>query len=240
MPDRFDSSAADAVPEGLAAERLPPPPAIEETEVEPTPTPAPVEPPPAKEPPRPRTAPAERPKASAQPAEAVGPSPVEAITSPASTGVPEPESAHPVEPPVSSETTQEQGEDALAVDSFSLAREFAASPPPVVYGTLEIVFRNRLKGGTLSVWIDDERVWSHSFTGSKNFFKRSIGKDVWTTVRIPAGMRLIDVRLTGSQGKLDLVRQKEIQIEGGETRRVRVVFVPPKTLKLTWKDPEDG
>ena len=90
------------------------------------------------------------------------------------------------------------------------------------------------------MWIDDTQTWSHSFSGSKNFFKRSIGKDVWTTVRIPAGTRMIDVRLTGTERKLDLVRQAEIKIEGGQTRRMRVVYMPPKGLKLAWKDPEDG
>ena len=57
---------------------------------------------------------------------------------------------------------------------------------------------------------------------------------------IPAGRRLIDVRLTGVEGKLDLVRQEEIAIEGGETRRLRVIYRPPKTLKLSWKESEDG
>lgn len=224
---RFSAESHDgAESNGLGAELPAPPEAEDESSESPAAAPLPVPPRPARV-----KEPAATVARSDEPAAEVPP-----VKGPVATS--ESGGRAIAEEPSLSEPIESAG--GMAVDTASLAREFAARPPPVVYGTLEIVFRNRLKSGTLSVWIDDTQTWSHSFSGSKNFFKRSIGKDVWTTVRIPAGTRLIDVRLTGTERKLDLVRQAEIKIEGGETRRVRVVYMPPKSLKLTWKDPEDG
>ncbi len=110
----------------------------------------------------------------------------------------------------------------------------------VAKGYLEIVFRNRLKDATLTLYVDGEESWTRSLTGARNFIKRSIGKDVWTTVPVPAGEHVIDVRVTGIEAKLDLVRRTEVALAAGDTRRLRVVLIPPKTLKLAWKDLVDG
>jgi serine/threonine-protein kinase len=229
----------DSVSGGLAADEMSPPavePAPEpETELE---APAPARPSPRSQPAA-RRAPAATPPVPSEsreiPESQPEPTPVAETLPPAET---EAEAQAETEAPM--EQAQLSEPQSLELDTTSLTREFAERPPAAAYGTLEIVFRNRLKGGTLSVWIDEDRAWTHSFAGSKNFLKRSLGKDVWTTVPIPAGTRLIDVRLTGVEGKLDLVRQAEISIEGGQTRRVRVIYQPPKTLKLSWKDQEDG
>jgi serine/threonine-protein kinase len=118
------------------------------------------------------------------------------------------------------------------------------APPPVravvAKADLEIVFRNRLKDATLTLYVDGEETWTRALNGAHNFFRRSIGKDVWTTVPIPAGEHVIDVRVTGAEAKLDLVRRTEVSVAAGETRRLRVVLIPPKTLKLAWKDLGDG
>jgi serine/threonine-protein kinase len=244
-PPRFSDTAATP-DSGFLKVAVPSPPEVDAAEQEATP-PAESKPAPSSTPAattRSRTRPKPPAPTTTQPAPPAAATNRTASTQPAEVAAagtgPDPSPSQDQASAPSIEQAAPEAGRGLNVDTASLAREFAASPPPVVYGTLEIVFRNRLKGGTLSVWIDDEQVWSQGFTGAKNFFKRSMGKDVWTTVRIPAGTRLIDVRLTGIEGKLDLVRQAEIQIEGGETRRVRVVYKPPKSLKLAWKDLEDG
>ncbi len=76
--------------------------------------------------------------------------------------------------------------------------------------------------------------------GPKNLLRRFLGKDVWTTLVLREGKHVIDIRITGSEGKLDLVKRTEAKFARGEIKRLRVVLVPRKKLKLEWKDRAQG
>ncbi len=136
--------------------------------------------------------------------------------------------------------TESASSEAVAAQSPVPEPVAAPEPRPVPMGNLEIVYRNRLKAGTISVRLNDRKIWTKTFTGAKSFFKRSVGKDIWATLAIPAGDHVLDVRVTGAEAKKDLVRRTEISIAPGETRRLRVVMVLPKTLKLQWKKAPGG
>ncbi len=122
------------------------------------------------------------------------------------------------------------------VESVPQMEPVAETPRARAASTLEVVYRNRLKSAILSVSIDGGRVWTRDVATPANFFKRAIGQDVWTTLAVPPGEHVVDVRITGSGGKLDLVRQTSTTFEAGGTHRLRVVLIPPKTLRLTWKE----
>jgi len=111
---------------------------------------------------------------------------------------------------------------------------------PVEMATLEIVFRNRLKGGSVTVAVDGETVWTETFSGAKNVLRRKVGKDVWVTVPVEAGERDIAVRVTGSNGKIDLSKSTQAAFGKDEVRRLRLVHIPPRGLKFSWKDGEGG
>ena len=64
--------------------------------------------------------------------------------------------------------------------------------------------------------------------------------NVFAILDIEEGPRVIDVRVTGSEGKLDLVRRAEVDFEPGETKRLKVSVVLPNKLKLTWGRDADG
>ncbi|MFQ5528473.1 MAG: serine/threonine protein kinase [Thermoanaerobaculia bacterium] len=107
-------------------------------------------------------------------------------------------------------------------------------PDPIPAANLEIVFKNRLKRAEVSVWIDEEKVWSKPVQAPKNFFKRTVGHNVFTLLPIDDGPHVIDVRVIGSEGKVDVVRRTEADFVSGETKRLKVTVVPPKKLKLAW------
>ena len=123
----------------------------------------------------------------------------------------------------------------LTEDDIQPVEEIAA---PVAMATLELVFRNRLKGGTVTVTVDGETVWAETFSGAKNVLRRTVGKDVWVTVPVAAGDREIAVRVTGSNGKVDLSKSTTAAFGEDETRRLRLVHIPPRALKFSWKDGE--
>lgn len=105
---------------------------------------------------------------------------------------------------------------------------------PIQTANLEIVFKNRLRKAEVSVWIDDEKVWSRPVEGPKSLFKRTVGRHVFTLLPVENGPHVIDVRVIGSEGKVDLVRRTEADFVSGETKRLKVTIVPPKRLKLAW------
>ncbi len=92
----------------------------------------------------------------------------------------------------------------------------------------------------MAIWIDHRPVWTETVSAPGRFLKRAIGKDVWTALPISAGPHVIDVRVTGSEGKVDVVKRTEAEFSAGEVRRLRVVLIPPKILKLSWKEPAHG
>ena len=116
----------------------------------------------------------------------------------------------------------------------------AERPAQPALAQLEVLFRNRLKEASLSVWIDEKKIWSQPMIAQKNFLKRTIGKDVWTTLPLRAGKRVIDIRIIGAEGKIDLVKRIEGAFARGEIKRLRVVLTPWKKLRLEWKDRARG
>jgi hypothetical protein len=149
-----------------------------------------------------------------------------------------PRSRQPVATPASS--SMPSTEPLPIVEATPRMARLAAESRPKVSSTLEVVYRNRLKGATISVSIDGEKIWARDVANAGSFLKRAMGRDVWTTLAVPAGEHVVDVRVTGSEGKLDVVRQADATFEDGKTHRLRVVLVPPKTLKLAWKETSPG
>jgi serine/threonine-protein kinase len=119
-------------------------------------------------------------------------------------------------------------------------REPASLPPPapVVRATskLELVYRNRLKNASLAVFIDGKRAFSSSIATPPGFLNRTVGKNFWTSLPLTAGEHVVDVRVTGAEGKVDLVRRTTATFEDGQTHRLRVTMTPLKNLKLNWKE----
>ena len=106
--------------------------------------------------------------------------------------------------------------------------------------TLEVVYRNRLQNASLTVSIDGRRVYSGDVATPPSFFKRVVGKNVWTSLELTPGRHFVDVRVTGAEGKLDLVRRATGIFEDGRTHRLRATVTPLKKLKLTWKESPGG
>jgi hypothetical protein len=106
--------------------------------------------------------------------------------------------------------------------------------------TLELVYRNRLKNASLSVSVDGRRLYSGTVATPRGFINRTVGKNVWTSLDLVPGRHVVDVRVTGSEGKLDLVRRATATFQDGRTHRLRVVVTPFKKLKLNWKDSPGG
>jgi serine/threonine protein kinase len=111
---------------------------------------------------------------------------------------------------------------------------------PVQLAHLEIVFKNRLKNAEVSVWIDEEKIWSRAVAAPKSVFKRAIGRNVFTLIPIEEGSHVIDVRVIGIEGKVDVVRRTETEFVAGETKRLKVAMLPPKKLKLSWGKENNG
>jgi hypothetical protein len=106
--------------------------------------------------------------------------------------------------------------------------------------TLELVYRNRFKNASLSVAIDGRRVYSGKVATPRGFFNRTLGKNVWTSLELTPGKHVVDVRVTGAEGKVDLVRQATATFRDGRIHRLRVSVTPLKKLKLSWKDSPSG
>ncbi|MCP4203872.1 MAG: protein kinase [bacterium] len=112
--------------------------------------------------------------------------------------------------------------------------------PAVRRANLEIVFKNRLKNAEVSVWIDEEKIWSRAVAAPKSVFKRVVGRNVFTLIPVAEGSHVIDVRVIGVEGKVDVVRRAEAEFVAGETKRLKVAMVPPKKLKLSWGKQNSG
>ncbi len=111
---------------------------------------------------------------------------------------------------------------------------------PRATSTLELVYRNRIKNAALSVVVDGERVYAGNVTRAPGLFNLTFGKNVWASVDLPPGEHVVDVRVTGEKGKLDLVRQVKTTFEDGRTHRLRISVTRLKNLKLTWKESPNG
>ena len=100
---------------------------------------------------------------------------------------------------------------------------------------LEILHTNRLKKGWLTVWVDGERVASRPLSAPKGLAKRVSGEDVRLSIPVRPGQRRLEIRLSGAEGKVDATRQTDIQVSSGQTRRLRVGWLPNGKLRFNWK-----
>jgi hypothetical protein len=147
--------------------------------------------------------------------------------------------AVPIREPTSAES-RSSGAAETMVETGERGKEPPQTEVSPLPATLEVVFRNRLKSASISVYVDESKVWTESVTGAKSFFRRAIGKDVWSSLRVAEGHHTIDVRITGTEGKVDLVKRTAAEFSRGETKRLRIVLIPPKTLKASWKEVGHG
>ena len=53
---------------------------------------------------------------------------------------------------------------------------------------------------------------------------------------IPDGGHSIEVRVSSSSGRVDAAKRIEALFRQGQTRVLRVVLLPPKGLRLHWKE----
>ena len=107
--------------------------------------------------------------------------------------------------------------------------------PPVGHGTLRVHYQNRLKSATLSVSVDGDSVWQRR-VASSGLVGRTKGREVQASVRVAPGRRVIEVRVEGEEGTVRAVDWIWGTFQEGKTRDLRVVLVPPRRLRLSWKD----
>jgi tRNA A-37 threonylcarbamoyl transferase component Bud32 len=112
-------------------------------------------------------------------------------------------------------------------------REPETSGPANAY--LQILHTNRLKKGWLTVFIDGERVASRPLSTPGGLAKRVSGEDVRLSIPMRAGSHLLEIRISGAEGKVDASRQTEIYLSSGETKRLKVGWLPTGKLRLNWK-----
>jgi len=100
---------------------------------------------------------------------------------------------------------------------------------------LEILHTNRLKKGWLTVWIDGERVASRPLSAPKGLAKRVSGEDVRLSVPLRPGQRRLEIRISGAAGKVDATKLAEVYFSSGQTKRLRVGWLPTGNLRFNWK-----
>jgi hypothetical protein len=111
----------------------------------------------------------------------------------------------------------------------------ASVPPAAGEATLELTFFNRLRGGTIAVWVDGERAWSRELDLSGTSLKRVTGQAIRAEIPVAAGERDIEVRVTGSARRIDARGVTRASFAAGATRNLRVTLVPFRSrLDLDW------
>jgi serine/threonine protein kinase len=121
-----------------------------------------------------------------------------------------------------------------------VARESLTSGLPPAAATLEVLYKNRLKAGWLSLWVDSEPVWSRQFSGSGNLLRRAAGQTVRGIVPVSVGEHVVKVRVTGAGGKVDATQRDEVVFAEDERRILKVSLKLNGKLKLSWKEPGYG
>ena len=102
--------------------------------------------------------------------------------------------------------------------------------------SLEIQFHNRLRHGTMTVWVDGQKVWSTALSVPRDPIKMVKGDPVRATIPVAAGSRTIEVRIAQASARIDSRGVARAQFESGQKRRLRIVLLPylPK-LGLDWE-----
>ena len=102
---------------------------------------------------------------------------------------------------------------------------------------LAIRYKNRLKAGRISIWIDGERVWSRAISMSGGMFKRTSGELISDLVPVVPGRHTLEVRITGAERKVDVGKKIEGVFQEQTTRTLQIGLLPAvKKLKLSWKE----
>ncbi len=115
-------------------------------------------------------------------------------------------------------------------DSVSQSAEVANS-------SLTIRYKNRLKAGRISIWVDGERVWSRALSLRGGFLKRTSGDAIVGTIPMMAGKHTIEVRITGAERKVDVGKKIEAIFRENTPRTLQIGLLPAvKNLKLSWKE----
>jgi len=137
-----------------------------------------------------------------------------------------------------------QGSDIVAADNIVPPADPASSSAQAsgdsararaANAHLQILHTNRLKKGWLTLWIDGERVASRPLAAPKGLAKRVSGEDVRLTLPVRPGQRRLEIRISGAEGKVDATRHTEAYFASGQTKRLRVGWLPTGKLRLNWK-----
>ncbi len=107
---------------------------------------------------------------------------------------------------------------------------------PVASATLEIRHANRLRRGTMTVWVDGERVWSESLAAPRSPIQRLGGQEILESIAVAPGAHDVEVRITNAAGSVDARGVVHAGFEAGSRRQLRVVLVPLRSkLQLDWE-----
>lgn len=135
--------------------------------------------------------------------------------------------------PTASGAPDSQGASASSPEKPSPA---TTVPAPVAgEATLELTFFNRLRGGSIAVWVDGERVWSRELELPGTSLKRVTGQAIRAEIPVAAGEHDIEVRVTGSERRVDAQGVVRASFAPGTHRNLRVTLVPFRSrLDLDW------
>jgi serine/threonine-protein kinase len=112
----------------------------------------------------------------------------------------------------------------------------AATPAPVESATLEIRHFNRLRRGTMTVWVDGVEVWSESLAAPRSPIQRLGGQEILESIAIAPGAHDVEVRIRNSAGRVDARGVVHGNFAAGGRRQLRVVLVPLRSkLQLDWE-----
>jgi hypothetical protein len=114
------------------------------------------------------------------------------------------------------------------------------SPLSATLGTLEIVYFNRLGHGTMTVWIDDLRVWSSSLEAPRDLLQKVQGEKVRFAIAVAPGSHLVELRVSQPSAHIDSRGTVRAEFRPGELRSLRVKLVPyiPR-LALDWPNEDE-
>jgi hypothetical protein len=102
---------------------------------------------------------------------------------------------------------------------------------------LRLVHKNRLRNAALTVWVDGEKVHSVRLAAQKNPLRRVGGDALEWALDVPAGDRLIEVRITSAQGQVNAVGTVRGRFTAGGSRVLRVLLIPfNERLRLSWEE----
>ncbi len=115
--------------------------------------------------------------------------------------------------------------------------EPASQPAAIASSWLTIRYKNRLKAGRISIWVDGERLWSRALNLRGGFVKQTSGEVIVETIPMTPGKHTIEVRITGAERKVDVGKKIEGIFRDNTPRVLQIGLFPTiKNLKLSWKE----